>query len=156
MKSFLFSLLSLLLILSHLQVSEGCNPCQGNQLSSSGGFGKFYPRFLGNWVYIRDFDGNPEFYCSDCAGLRAYAVRIQRILYYRENIFHKKTFSTSSTLQMLILIKFPKTISSTLVNLKKLMYILMNFEKTKLALPYHTLKIFHTVWLSHTTQRLHC
>ena len=113
MKSFLFSLLSLLLILSHLQVSEGCNPCQGNQLSSSGGFGKFYPRFLGNWVYIRDYDGNPEFYCSNCAGLRAYAVRIQRVLYYRENFFHKKTFPTSSTLQMLILIKFPKTISCT-------------------------------------------
>jgi len=78
MKTLLFSLFFLLLIFCHLlQVSEGCDPCPGNQLSSDGGFGKFYPRFLGNWAYIRDYDGNPEFTCSNCNGLRAFALFIR-------------------------------------------------------------------------------
>ena len=74
MKCLLFSLLLPFLFSCCLQVSESCDPCQGNQLSSNGGFGKFYPRFLGNWAYMRDFDGNPEFYCTNCGGLRAYTV----------------------------------------------------------------------------------
>ena len=74
MKS-LLSLSFLLLLICHIQLSESCDACQGNQLSSDGGFAKFYPRFLGNWAYIGEFDGNPEFYCYDCNGLRAYTVR---------------------------------------------------------------------------------
>jgi len=74
MKCLLFSLLLPFLFSCCLQVSESCDPCQGNQLSSNGGFGKFYPRFLGNWAYMRDFDGNPEFYCTNCGGLRAYTL----------------------------------------------------------------------------------
>ena len=53
-----------------------CDPCMQNKLSSNGGFGIYYPRFLGTWTYQGEFDGNPFYTCADCMGLRAYIVSV--------------------------------------------------------------------------------
>ena len=57
-----------------VQQNRACEPCLENKLTSNGDFGKFYPRFLGTWVYSGDWDGNPFYTCIDCQGLRAFIV----------------------------------------------------------------------------------
>ena len=60
---------------------QGCNKCNHNILSSDGGFGDFYERYLGDWAFSGYWDNNPFFTCVDCKGLRGFLASCT----YKEN-----------------------------------------------------------------------